>query len=440
MSSDPFAGDGLSEPLHASRSGVFAKTDYTYASSIDDGITDLSLWVCYDVGCATAAGVGGMPVVIGVHGYAGTKDSLIKNFDGERWASRGIIFVSVGMRARTPSVLGVRDNRGRETQDIIDALLFIRATIAYASATKAHAVGWSDGGGECLGLRTKCDLFTVTLSFFPTSSYIRWYSYWASAPALLEADLGGSPTEEPKVYAAREIANGLVLMQDLVAASSPDGWTHVKHDGGDAIVSATDSQVLNDLAPANWTYVETDAGSDYRALHGHPSDHVDDLPQLEWDVAVSMRDRSALVLPAAGSLVVLGSFVSTSRDFEVWLDADDSTGSPRTNGTGGRDRTAHLIYDTVAQTMRLTPLLGDMRCYVRMGTTEIEEFLSPNATTIFDAAAGTVSRVDNELLAAPTSWAAGAPTAWPTEPASGISSAPLVWIQSDPRGLTNIVP
>lgn len=437
--SDPYADDGAVDPVSPAATGVYVEGSGTYASSIDSAVTGLYVKWAYDVGCATAAPAA-LPIVVMIHGYVGDADSLQQS-DLRRWAARGFLAASVGMRGRNGAA-GARDASARECYDAgPDLLAYLRSTLPLvAHPTHAGDAGWSGGGGSVLALRVRHpDLFTVSADFFGIASYSNWYTFGAAlgSVALLDADVGGSPAVLPDAYAARDARTAIAR----AIAATPLGWLHVLHDTGDTSVSVSDSQaVAAALAAAGlsqYTYTETTGASPTRALHGHPVDHAE-LVTLERIFARRMRDTATATLAASGTLDLHGYVVSATQNFEVWL---GGTASPRTNGIGGRDRVALLAYDATAGTYTITCGPGVNYAYVRAGSFVAPSIPFDGRTIVVDAVAGTVEEIVNDLDGAvAVGWAAKA-TAAPL--AATVAGAPTVaravqWYPADRRRRTTL--
>lgn len=401
--SDPYASDGAVDPVSPAASGVYIEGNSTYASTIDSAVDGLYVKTAYDAGCAAA---GALPIVCMVHGYAGDADSLQQS-DLRRWAARGFLAASFGMRGRNGAT-GSRDASGRELHDLIDGMAHLRTLFAtLVRADHAGGVGWSGGGGNILGMRARTDLFTVTADFFGIANYgpgaTGWYDYGVGlgSHTLLETDIGGTPTALPLAYLCRDTRMSVAVQMGL------GGWLHVLHDASDGSVSVQGSDDLAAnlaaLGRTNYTFTRTTAASPTRALHGHPVDHAE-LPLLERIFARRMRDTTPLVIPAAGTILMQGFYRSFTRDFELWL---GDAPSPRTNGTGGTNRRAQVLYDTTAGRYVVTPLDGPGYLYLRHGSSfEATSVATANRTLVIDAAARTIAEISNDLDAAPVTWTA----------------------------------
>lgn len=399
--SDPFAGDGATDPVSPDATGVYVTGNTTYDSTIDAGVTDLYIKYAYDEGCA---GAGLLPIVAMFHGYIGDADSLTST-DLGRWAARGFLAASFGLRGRNGAT-GSRDASGREIHDAIDGMAHLRALFdGMVRTDHAAAVGWSGGGANVLGLRCKSDLFTVTADFFGPCYFgpgpYGWYEYGVDydSDILLDADLGGSPEALPLVYSARDVRPAIAKAMAL------GGWLWMGHDSEDVSVSihGTDDMksALDAARLTNYTYTRTTALSATRCHHGHPTDSAD-LVTLENQFARRMRDTDPLIIPTSGSLLLMGFYKSVTRDFEVWV-GDEA--NPRTNGTGGTNRRALLAYDVTAGRYTVTPLDGPCTVYLRHGNTVVTASTTLAARTVtIDAVAGTATQTGNDLDGAPRAW------------------------------------
>lgn len=434
--SDPYLTDGPpTVPTSPNATGVYTDTSLTYAASID-AVTGLYTRVTYDNGCA-AAGV--LPILVLMHGYTGDANSFTPT-DRQRYASYGFIVITPGLRAKN-SATGTTDANGRETMDIADAVAAVRAAYpAVASPTVATIAGYSGGGANAIHCMVKLpELFAHVALFFPVWDYglysTGWYTYQpAQAPALLDVDIGVPSTHEAE-YRTRYSPDALALMMVNAGTSCP--YVYLFNDSGDAVLNpATHTAAIASLVAAgvsttHYQWHPTTVGDTWRAKHGYPLDNAE-IIQGEYYYARRLRDAAAWTMPTSGSVQVLGwiKFGTT----EIWL---GDASSPRT--TGGKNRTARLVYNTSAGTYRLTPELGVTHCYVKQGASVAHAF-SSSRTVIVAPSSGTVSQINNDLDHAPiTGWSSHAVRATrtaPTRPAVIAAAKATTWHPADHRSRT----
>lgn len=372
---DLFAGDGAVAPTLPSATGVYTSANITYSSAIDLTITNLAAKFCYDNGVAAALPAT-VPILVIMHGYAGSMTSF-NDSDLQRFASYGFFVISVGMRGKN-SASGSVDASAREIHDILDALTYVRANYAgVVDPTKAAIVGYSGGGGNVMGCLTKCpDYFTSFISLFGISDYgyrpvTSWYDYGQislspTSKSYLDTDIGVR-TAASAPYLAR------MASAAIPKALALGGFLELFHDASDLSVSVESSrQVVSELQASGLTglkyaYHESSSLDATRWLHGHPQDHLPEMTAAEWIFARRCRDSSVWSVPVKGSIRVNGWFKSRGQDFEIWL---GDASSPRSNGTGGRNKVAEVDFDVVNGTFKITPVTtsGTMYVTVRLGT------------------------------------------------------------------------
>src|ERR1017187_7441777 len=117
--------------------GAITVSNITYSSSID-AISDLLGVVYFD------AAITNQPVLVYMHGYNGTVDSMDKSIF-TNFVSNGWFCLVPDMRGRDGHS-GVRDDGGREIMDIYDGLVYVRAH-CLTSQSNAVLLGVSGGGG-----------------------------------------------------------------------------------------------------------------------------------------------------------------------------------------------------------------------------------------------------------------------------------------------------
>jgi len=380
----------------------------------------LSIKWAYDVGCASA---GYLPRHGLFPGYTGAKEQFTAG-DLDRLAERGFLAYAISRRTN-------RDASARQVYDFVDGISEMAARfpgIVHPSICAATA--YSGGGGDLLNLLCKFPgLISYAACYFGLGDYgvdpvNGWWAFGSGvgSQAYLATDIGGSPAALPSAYAARDVRPALASALSLCGAGAERLYMY--HSPADTAVSVETSRQTSALlteAGVAHTYTET-----ADAAHGYPSDNGGILQPLEWAYATAALTTPAATLPTSGSCLVLG-WIEMPNGIRLWLDDDSSTGNPRTNGTGGRNRVATLAYDTEAGTLRITPMWGAQRCYARINGVEAEVYLDGNKATIVDDT-GRVQRLDPDFGRPP--WAPG-PVAW-GGPAT--MAMPVLWpIDTRPR-------
>jgi len=373
-------------PTSPFSSGVYTSATITYSSTVDTTITTLSGKFTYDRGVNTVL-PSAMPILILMHGYAGDTSSFL-TADMQRFASYGFFTLAVGMRGRN-SATGSADASAREIYDILDALTYVRSNYSgVVSSTKAVIVGYSGGGGNALSCLVKCpDYFSSVISLFGISDYgyrptTGWYGYYSGAPALLDVDIGARASGTDP-YLARLSTAG------VLKSLSMGGFLGLFHDASDSLVSVEMSRqvvsALSSLTSKSYQYNESTSASSVRWLHGHPNDHPTEMQTAEKVFIKHCRDSSVWSMPSNGSIRVNGWFKSRSQDFEIWL---GDASSPKTNGTGGRNKVSDVDYDATNGIFVLTPITttGTMYVTARVGA-------STKSVTITDATKPTVIEI-----------------------------------------------
>lgn len=434
--SDPYASDGATDCISASATGIYTEGSFTYSSSIDSNVTGLYAKYSYDNG---AHSVGLLPIMILMHGYAGNANNFI-DADLRRWAARGFFCIAVGLRAKN-GASGTTDASAREIYDIFDCLTYVRNSFStIVSNIQASITGYSGGGGNTLASICKLtDTFNVFASFFGISDYgidetYGWYNFGVSVGSntLLDVDIGNSPTSNILPYIARDSRSAVDKIMYL------GGWLHLLHDDSDTSVSVESSrQVVTSLVNknlTNYTYTETNSGSTHRALHGHPNDHPSDLYPLEWIFARRARDSGTWSIPNSGSVLILG-WIKTSK-FEIWIGDEN----PRTTSSGGKNKTALLVYDSINNIYKLTSLFGNCYFYIHIYSNDyiLNSYeLNDNRTHIIDANSGIISEIENDLSTTEIAWLLNTSIRWnflPTVPISIIDKdRATTWLQKDRR-------
>jgi len=337
-----------------------------YFSSIDS-ITNLKLKYAYDIGMTN------LPIVAIVHGF----NQQISDFDMAvftRMAGYKFFLVAVGMRGRD-GASGSKDASGRETQDVVDAVEYVKTNfLGRVDPEKKAAVGYSGGGGTVLALQAKHpDYFNVYVAHFPISDYgqdptFGWWQQMTAAGnsaqvANIDAQVGGNPATFPDRYVAR---NHVLA----AARNCKRGFLYLFHDADDVSVPSNQSSrvATNYVSEGNPNYrlsITTSADAT-RWLHDLPNGTAAVI-QSEPFWKGRILTRNPWIIPAAGTLLVAG-YVKTKR-FTIML------------GTG-IDEAANVTYNTATDSYTVTPLTGTMTVSITQGAKVITQSISSTTTLV----------------------------------------------------------
>jgi len=259
----------------------------------------------------------------------------------------GVFVIAVEMRGRGDSD-GSPDVGGREIQDIVDAVRFVRNHYRILTAPEQiHVLGYSGGGANALSCAARYpDMFNTVTSFFGISDYgfdpvTGWYA--AATPArqlFLRRWIGGSPSEQPDKYHARAAV--------LAVTNYGGGVLRLFHDRQDAAVAPAQSEhvaaVMVAAGLTNCHLSITGPGDNPRWIHGAPNGKAGVIGAEKLFMPDIVGKRvSPWCIPVAGDLKVAG-YLETKR-FSLWLG----------NGTAGFGR---LHYDTLAAVFNIVQESG----------------------------------------------------------------------------------
>jgi pimeloyl-ACP methyl ester carboxylesterase len=265
-----------------------------------------------------------LPLLVVMHGYSQGADRTTVADVVRRFARRyGIIAASLDLRGRGGSA-GRRDSSGRETSDIRAACEFLMAHLGYRLDSENLAIlGYSGGGGNVFSVLVKCpDLFRSAFSFFGVSDYGYWFDHGAEERhrAQLVEDVGGSPTESPEAYAARNSLLGV--------GNNRQTDIHLFWDAEEKVCPPYLNLAYAERARAlgfdNVILHESRPGEQLRWLHGYPAESRgpqapersetsrSDLVAVEPFVADCLEDPHVppVVLDPVGRLTVVGYVIT----------------------------------------------------------------------------------------------------------------------------------
>lgn len=314
---------------------------FSYSSSIDS-ITNLQGIVTFPYSGSN------LPILVAMHSFSNNVASTFPSETRLRLANQGLFCVFPEMRGRGTSG-GSADGSGREIQDIVDAVDYVKANFpAYVDSTQVYIVGYSGGGGNVLAAVSKFpDYWNGAINCFGIADYGEdatngWYNNGSSAPqkALMETWIGGTPAAVPNNYSARNAVNAIT--------NFTGGLLRIYHDQQDSIVPIINSQritaAMDSAGLTNYNANYTNTGDSPRWTHGEP-DNGTGIAQSEslWVPGLVAKTLSAWTIPSSGTLKVAG-YLDTKR-FRMML------------GTG-IEEFGQVIYDMSARTFTITATTG----------------------------------------------------------------------------------
>jgi dienelactone hydrolase len=316
-----------------------------YVSTIDLDLT-LQAKIAYPTGGTL------LPIVVLMHSWYASSTA----FDGgalDRFANYGVFAVVPDMRGRGSSQ-GNEDAGGREIQDIIDAVEYVKANYAAnVDSSQIGIVGYSGGGGNTYSAISRFpDYFNTAAVFFGMSDYGHnpadgWYQTTPLYRTEMDAWIGGSPTTYPDRYHARASV--------LAVQNYTGGYLWIFHDDQDPYVpvSHTDNAVsaLSTAGLTNYSASITTTTDSPRWIHalqntGEPIVNAEST----FIAPIVAKTHGAWTVPASGTMKVMG-WLDTKR-FALWLgDGTEEFGSVTYNTT---TRVFTHSADTGAYTWALT--------------------------------------------------------------------------------------
>jgi pimeloyl-ACP methyl ester carboxylesterase len=301
----------------------------TYASSVD-GTQPLFADVAF------VPGGGGKPLLVVMHGYSGGRQAVAQ--DIRELAQRGVVAIAPDMRGKGGSA-GRWDSSGLDVHDILDAVLAAVARYpGEIDARNLSIVGYSGGGGNAIACMTRFpDLFQTYVSFFGIADYGGWHRSGGRPDCneVMEAALGGTPDQLPKLYAARNFIPA--------AGNARSGRLHFVWDEDETMCPPAMTEaflrVHREAGLANATIHVSRQGDAPRWTHSYRSGNPDLSAADDLYLADVLAPKAASpVLPTRGRLVVPGYLVT--RTFQVWIG----------DGQGGQ---VTVIYDLTGATPSL---------------------------------------------------------------------------------------
>ena len=214
-------------------------TGVTYPSTLDE--LDLKMDIGYDSTLTNA------PVLLILHGHS----SIFSGTDiVQRLAKKGIFAIQTYKRGFNGSE-GVSDDGGREIQDFVDAVEYVKANYgSYVDENNINVAGYSGGGGNAYGLVTKFpDYFNSAQIFFGMSDYGHdpqdswWYNGASTSQKnIMSTRIGGTPTDVPDNYYSRALYLG--------AKNNPDTNIQLFYDTAEAVVPPVNATQYTTVATA----------------------------------------------------------------------------------------------------------------------------------------------------------------------------------------------
>lgn len=297
-----------------------------------------------------------LPIVVIMHGFSDQVSNFISS-TRERFAGYGVFALFVEMRGRGGSG-GSQDAGGREIQDIIDAVQYVKANYAtYVNPNQVYIVGYSGGGGNVFSALSKFpDTFNGGIAFFGISDYgydetDGWYQNGADGgqQALLSSWIGGNPSQVSDAYYSR--------VSIPAVTNFTGGHLWMFHDEADSSVPVVNSQNVADALDlaglTNYTLDISTAIDSTRWLHGYPNlGEQESLIEAEdlFIPPILAGTYPAWTVPESGTLQVAG-YLDTKR-FRLELgNLTDEYGEIVYNMT---TRVFKITSDTGAATYSLT--------------------------------------------------------------------------------------
>jgi len=255
------------------------------------------------------------PLLAVMHGFGGGRDSVSQ--DIQELASVGMFCVAPDMRGRGDSS-GEWDAGGLDVHDIVDSLLAaIRKQPDEIDRTNINIVGYSGGGGNCYLAATRFpDLFHVAAPFFGISDYGLWYETMGRPDCneTMRKVLGGSPSEKPAVYAAR---NACLAAGNARATRWHIFWDE-KEEGCPPVLNEKFIEAHRAAGLRNATPHRSRVNDKTRWIHGYRS-HEPQLGRADRIFCREILSKAPdLSLPVSGELTVCGYLVT--RHFQVFVE------------------------------------------------------------------------------------------------------------------------
>jgi pimeloyl-ACP methyl ester carboxylesterase len=322
--------------------------DITYPSTIDALTLDARL--VYPVNSAS------LPLLVVMHSFS-TDYSQFDAATLARFATNyGRVFcLYPNMRGRGASQ-GSKDSGGREIQDIIDAINYVKTNYAsHIDVTQIHIVGHSGGGGNALSCAARYpDLFNSVTACFGISDYgydpvDGWYpNAIQDLKTVMDTQIGGNPSTVPDAYHARASV--------LAITNYNAGKLWLFADAEDPTVNVANSRrvaaALSAAGLTNCSYSETGPGSNPRWSHIVPNASAE-IIQAENIYMPPVADKTypAGTVPTSSTLHIAG-WVDTKR-FSVWLET-------------GLAEFGQVNYDTTNRTFAITSETGTPNYTLRL--------------------------------------------------------------------------
>lgn len=330
--------------------GSYEKDTFTYSSSID-AINNLYGKYNYDDGFTK------QPILLLCHGWSSDAD-IFSDAEFQNYSSKGFFVVALGLRGRN-SASGTLDASGREIQDIIDGINYIRTTFAAkVSSNRNIIVGFSGGGGNTYNAITKNpDTFAVAMAYFGMTDYGEsetdsWRITDASYATSIIAAIG-DVTEVDK-YKARNVRTA--------ALNYNNGWLYGFAKEEDALVNYINTVYVKDL-------FESSALSNYEfdisnVIYGHGNYSAARIN----DVQIKAKYKPAWIYPTSGTISVRG-YIKTKL-FSIVL--DDMMSSVVT-----------VNYNTTTRTYQITPVTtGNITIAITQGVYSYSGVINGNITIV----------------------------------------------------------
>jgi PKD repeat protein len=185
-----------------------------------------------------------LPILVLVHGFSGNSSDLLST--AAYYSSRYFVIIP-DMRGRL-SAGGSPDYSGMETQDIIDAIEYVKNNATYSqhvNDSQVFAYGISYGGNAVYTLGARYpNYFNAISPNCAVADVGRWYYEAPGYDYSLRTSLGGTPESIPYRYYARSPYN---TSSGINAGNNINTPTISFHGTGDTVVYPTHTTNFRDL-------------------------------------------------------------------------------------------------------------------------------------------------------------------------------------------------
>jgi len=198
--------------------------------------------------------------------------------------------------------------------DIYDAVQFCcRKFARQVDASNLNIIGYSGGGGNTFACFVRFpDTFRVAASFFGVPDYAELHRTTdrSDVKQILAATLGGTPSQQPAAYAARNFTQA--------AGNNAQTRFHIFWDEAETACPGFMDEDFIRAGHRNCLPHQSRQGDKYRWRHGYTTDSPDLIKADDRFVPEMLKGRvGEPQLPRAGTLIVPGYVVT--RHFQIWV-------------------------------------------------------------------------------------------------------------------------